>query len=248
MEARKSVALLRASGYDADAKPLDAAALRAMRKDPPTAVVIDLTRLPSRGRDIALALRHHKATRSVPLLFVGGDPEKVARIKALLPDAAYTAWSRIRPSLERAIAHRPTDPVVPQSLLGAYATTPLATKLAINPDSIVALVGAPENFESTLDALPEGVTLRRAARGRRDLTLWFARSRGDLACRISRMAAFAENGRLWIAWPKKSSGRSTDLSQAVVREIALAAGLVDFKVCAIDATWAALRFSKRRTE
>jgi len=109
-------------------------------------------------------------------------------------------------------------------------------------------VDAPDDIESTLGPLPEGVTLRRTSRGRRDLTVWFAGSPRDLERRIGRMVAFAEQGRLWIAWPKKSSGSSAGLSQTLVRKVALAAGLVDFKVCAIDATWAALRFSIRKAK
>ena len=60
------------------------------------------------------------------------------------------------------------------------------------------------------------------------------------------MTAFAENAGLWIAWPKKASGVSTDLTQQTVRDVALAEGIVDFKICAIDATWSGLRFTQRK--
>lgn len=106
-EARERAERLRSEGYNVDCEALkNAAALRRLREDPPNAVVIDLARLPSYGRDVALAIRHYKSTRHLPLVLVGGDPEKVARIKELLPDAVYTTWSRIRSSLRR--SHRPS--------------------------------------------------------------------------------------------------------------------------------------------
>ena len=245
-EAEERAERLRSAGYEVVHETLDAAGLRALREEPPGAVVIDLGRLPSHGRDVALGIRKYKSTRHVPLVFVAGAPEKVARIRELLPDAVYTGWDQIRDSLEDAIAHPPVDPVVPRSLLEGYSGTPLPKKLGIKASSVVALVGAPEGFEETLGELPEGVVLRRRARGQPDVTLWFVRSRRDLQRGIERMGDFASKGGLWIVWPKKSSGVASDLSQAAVREVGLAAGLVDYKVCAIDATWSGLCFTRRK--
>ncbi len=218
--------------------------LRGLREHPPAAVVIDLARIPSQGRDVAIALRLSRATRRVPLVFVDGDPDKVARTRELLPDATYTAWSGIRSSLKRAMAHPPANPIVPASSLAGYAGVPLIKKLGIKADSVVALVDAPVGFEKILGRLPEGVTLTRRARGTPDLTIWFVRSGNDLERRVERMVAFAGKGGLWIAWPKQASLMAGDLSQAVVRRAGLSAGLVDFKVCAIDADWAGLRFTR----
>lgn len=110
-EAEERVDRLRSAGYEAVYKELNAASLREMRDNPPDAVVIDLGRLPSQGRDVALIIRKYKATRQVPLVFVDGDPEKVARIKEILPDAVYTTWSQIRSSLDRAIANPQRTPL-----------------------------------------------------------------------------------------------------------------------------------------
>jgi len=179
------------------------------------------------------------------LLFIGGDLKKVGRIKEILPDAIYTTWDRIGGSLKQAISNPLEDPVVPGSLFEAYSGKQLPKKLGIMPDSVVALVGAPENFDNTLGELPEGVTLRKRNRGHRDLTLWFPKSQADLVHSLERMSTFAEGGGLWIIWPKKSSGVVSDLSQTVVRKSGLDAGLVDFKICSIDKTWSGLRFTKR---
>jgi CheY-like chemotaxis protein len=245
-EAEERVHLLRSAGYEVAYEPLDAAVLRRLRADPPDAVVIDLSRLPSHGRDVGLAVRMSKATRHVPLVFVAGAAEKVARVKEQLPDAVYATWSQIGDALPHAIDHPPAEPVAPRSLFDGYSGTPLPKKLGIKPNSAVALVDAPVGFEDTLGELPEGAVHRRQAGAPADVTLWFIRSREDLESRIEEMGAFAERGGLWIIWPKKSSGIVSDLSQTAVREAGLASGLVDYKVCAVDATWSGLRFTRRK--
>ena len=248
-----------AAGYEVDAETLDGAGLRRLRDDPPDAAVIDLSRRPSQGRDLGLTLRKYVATRRVPLVFVGGDPDKVERIREFLPDAVYTTWPEIDGALKQAIAHPPADPVVPGSVFDVYAGTPLPKKLGIKAGSTVALIDAPDGFEATLGDLPKGATVRRQTtkpgdltresgdltRESDNLTLWFVRTREDLDRQISEMDHAARGGGLWIIWPKKSSGVASDLSQPVVRQTGLASGLVDFKVCSVDATWTGLRFSRR---
>lgn len=89
-EAQERAARLQAAGYEVDFDPLTPAALRALGQDSPGAVVIDLSRLPSQGRDVGLDLRLYKSTRLIPLVFIEGDPDKTSRIRELLPDASYT--------------------------------------------------------------------------------------------------------------------------------------------------------------
>src|SRR5262249_51531675 len=120
-----------------------------------------------------------------------------------------------------------------------YSGTPLPKKLGIKPESTVALVDAPDGFEELLG--PTDATLRRGARGRVDLAIWFVRSARDLRReRVARLGA-----PLWIAWPKQASGLAPDLSENVVREAGLACGFVDTKVAAIDETWSGLLFRMR---
>ncbi len=246
VEADEKAAELRVAGYRVDCEPLTPAVLRALKCDPPAAVVIDLSRLPGQGRDVGLAIRHAKTTRGVPLVFVGGDSNKVGQISQQLPDAEYTGWSRIRSALKRAIANPPKDPVVPESALAGYAGTPLPKKLGIKENSVVALIDTPQGFERQIGALPPGVTFRRTARGRPDLIIWFAKSSKHLSKRMAWMAELTGQGGIWIAWPKEASGMTTDLTQAVVRKLGLAAGLVDYKICAIDSTWSGLKFARRK--
>lgn len=246
VEALERAARLEAAGYVVDASAVDPESFRAeLLADPPAAIVIDLSRLPSHGRDVAMSLRQAKATRGIPIVFVDGAPEKIERTRQQLPDAMYTTWARIRSNLRRAIAHPPAAPFVPSSKLAGYSGTPLPKKLGIGERAVVALVGAPAGFETTLSALPAGVTLRSGNRGRRDLTIWFVKALRDLRAGMKGMASAVGETPLWIAWPKKTSALAADLSERDVRELGLAAGLVDYKVCAIDETWSGLKFVRR---
>lgn len=122
--------------------------------------------------------------------------------------------------------------------------TPLATKLGVGPGSRLALLGAPEGWECEL---PLGVVLTHQARGHADVVLAFFTRRAALTRRVDALGALIfPSGGLWIAWPKKASGRITDLSDDAVRQTALGRGLVDNKVCAVDETWSALRLVWRR--
>lgn len=246
-EAEEKVECLKKAGYKVETSLLDNDSLRQMREDPPAAFVIDLDHLPSQGRDFALGIRIHKATRYVPLVFVGGKLEKVIGVKNLLPDAAYTQWDQIDAPLRQAINSPPADPVVPTSVMAGYSGTPLLKKLGIKENAVVALVNAPEGIEEILGELPEGAVLRSGVQSIGDLTLWFVRSRALLENGMVEMVDFGESAGLWIIWPKKSSGTESDLTQDIVRQIGLASGLVDFKISAIDKTWSGLRFTKRKT-
>ena len=245
-EAEQRAARLAKAGYEVlFAVPHGRDILGELKAAPPAAIVIDLGRLPSQGRDLALLIRSQQATRRIPMVFVGGEAEKVAQVQKTVPDAAYTSWSRIRSALKRAIAHPPADPVRPASVFAGYSGQPLTKKLGIKPQMTVALYAAPEDFAGTLGPLPEGARLRAGARGNYGLLVWFTRSRKDLRRGIRRMARLAANVPLWIAWPKKASGIDTDLSETDVRQTGLDAGLVDYKICAIDETWSGLLFRRR---
>ena len=244
-EAKERARRLTRAGHEVDCSPLNPESLKALKAEPPDAILIDLSRMPSQGRDLGVLLRRTRSTRGVPLVFVGGEQAKIDGVRQLLHDAVYTTWRAVGGSITRALLQGSPDRVVPQSTFAAYAGTPLPRKLGIRPGSVVALIGAPEEFEQTLGPLPEGAVLRTGARGRCDLVVWFARSRREVERRVGKLGEFAGSDGLWIAWPKRASGVSSDLSQTVVRQIGLSAGLVDYRVCSIDETWSALRFTLR---
>ena len=127
-----------------------------------------------------------------------------------------------------------------------YSGTPLPKKLGIKPEARVALVGAPDGFDQTLGELPGGVTIHRRLQGRFDVIVAFFTDAAALERRLPTLRrGLTDAGGLWLAWPKQSSGVATDLGDRVVRELGLAAGLVDNKVCAIDQTWSGLRLVYR---
>ena len=127
-----------------------------------------------------------------------------------------------------------------------YSGTPLVGKLGIKEGHRVVLVGAPAGFE--LGSLPAAASvIRRAGAGPYDVLVVFVKQRVDLVAQITACRPrMAQDGALWIAWPKKASKVPTDIVEDTVREVALPTGLVDNKVCAIDDVWSGLRLVIRK--
>jgi hypothetical protein len=127
--------------------------------------------------------------------------------------------------------------------VAGYSGTPLPRKLGIRPGQRVLLLGAPADFEAgTLGELPDGVRVARQARGSADVIVAFFTERAALVRRMPVLRSRMEPAAgLWIAWPKRASGVATDVTENVVRDLALTTDLVDNKVCAIDETWSGLR-------
>jgi CheY-like chemotaxis protein len=216
---------------------------RQIKAGPPDAIVIDLSRTPSHGREVAHSIRSVKATRHVPIVFVDGEPEKVKKTRQLLPDATYTTWGRIKTALPKAIAKPPKNPVIPDHN-NAWGT-PLTTKLGIKAGFTVALLASPKGFADTLKPLPAKVTFTARPDPQADLYVCFARTGFELQAHLLAMKVI-ERQTAWLAWPKKASGVQSDLDGNVVRTSGLAAGFVDFKVCSVDDTWSGLAFKRRK--
>ncbi len=246
-EAKARIAQLRKAGYTISYEAVGPDMLRTMRERPPDALVIDLTHAPSVGRDVALDARTRKATRHIPIVFLDGKRDAIAKTRRVVHNAVFAQWSQARSAIKQALVNPPKDRVPPASALAGYSGTPLVKKLGIKASHTVALVNAPKGFEDSLTPLPPSVTFRRSVRGKRDLTIWFTQSRRDLQSRIVAFAKAVGDGGLWIAWPKQSSGVATDVTQNDVRSTGLANGLVDYKICAIDETWSGLKFSRRKS-
>ena len=216
---------------------------RRIKADPPDAVVIDLSRIPSHGREVAHSIRSVKATRHLPIVFVDGEPEKVEKTRQFIPDATFTTWGRIKTALPKAIAKPVKDPVVPDHNNWGK---PTVAKLGVKPGFKVALLGSPKGFADSLKPLPPKVTFTARPEANADIYICFARTAAELHAHLLAMRG-AERQTLWLAWPKKASGVKTELDGNIVRETGLRAGWVDFKVCALDDTWSGLAFKKRKT-
>jgi CheY-like chemotaxis protein len=245
-EAEEKLELIRKAGFEAAEAPQSGPELlRGLRASPPDAIVIDLNRLPSQGGAVGIAIRAGKTTRAVPIVFAGGEAEKVDRVKALLPDAGYCAWSRIGAGLRRAMKSPPDRPVVPDAFAG-YSGTPLPKKLRIKEGGVVALLGAPAGFQRKLEPLPAGVRVAKAPQDA-DVILAFVRNTAAMRQALPSLLGVMREGRtLWFVWPKKTSPLAGDLGETEVRRLGLAAGLVDYKICAVDETWSGLAFAVRK--
>jgi hypothetical protein len=135
--------------------------------------------------------------------------------------------------------------------MAGYSGTPLVKKLGIREGHRVATVNAPEGFETLLGRLPDGAVLRAGLAGGAplDVVVAFVTRRADLVRQLEQVRPrMAPAAGFWVAWPKKASGVPTEVTENLVREVALPTGLVDNKVCAIDDTWSGLRLVIRLSE
>lgn len=127
--------------------------------------------------------------------------------------------------------------------MAGYSGTPLPRKLGIKAGHTVLLLNAPPGFYNTLGELPENVKcMNTPGKGACDAVLFFTRSRTQFEKELPRLRKFmAPAAGLWVCWPKQASKVATDITEDIVREVALPTGLVDNKVCAVDDTWSGLR-------
>ncbi|HEY4282907.1 MAG TPA: DUF3052 domain-containing protein [Chthoniobacterales bacterium] len=131
--------------------------------------------------------------------------------------------------------------------MAGYSETPLAQKLGIKPAATVVLLNGPSNYRKLLGTAAKSAKFANSAAGRPEFVHLFVTSRADLAKRLQELRKkLAETGMLWVSWPKKSSGVRTDVTEDVIRAVALPLNFVDVKVCAVDETWSGLKLVIRR--
>lgn len=245
-EATPLVEAVRASGfaaeYDGESNGRDVT--RAIRAAPPDVIAIDLSCLPSHGREIGVWVRSIKLTRQIPLVFVNGEEAKVARVREMMPDAIYTTTARIGAALKKAFKVQPESIVVPAPMMQRYAGRTTAQKLGIAPRSVVTVLDAPRGYAALLGQLPEGVEVAEGSDTVHPVTLWFVTDYDVLLASLPRMRAIAAKTKLWIAWRKGSQGR---VSQNAIREAGIEGGLVDYKICSLDPQWSGILFARKKS-
>ncbi len=134
----------------------------------------------------------------------------------------------------------------PNTMPAGYSKKSLVEKLGIKEGSKVAILNPPKNYSAILGPLPRNVVPASKLPARADFIHFFTRERRDLEGVFANLKrALAPDGMLWISWPKGASKIAADLNENIVREIGLAHGLVDIKVCAVDETWSGLKFVYR---
>ena len=133
--------------------------------------------------------------------------------------------------------------------MAGYSGTPLAKKLGIGAGTTILPLDPPPGYLAWLAPLPEGVRTARRLTPAVDVIHLFTASRSRLAAVLrSSRRSMAQDAAIWVSWPKRTSKVQTDITEDVIREVALPMGLVDVKVCAVDDTWSGLKLVIRRTE
>jgi hypothetical protein len=208
--------------------------------DTPDAFVISLERLPSHGRDIGWHLMQQKATRQIPLVYVGGDPAKVAKIRELLPEAVYTSWDEAAEAVRMALAAPAGVPVRKPPVVSA---APLHAKIGLKAGMHIALIGAPAPLEQLVPALPEGIAIQEMpAPGETAMTLWFVRSEDEFLEEIPTIARLlGDKPRLWIFYRKGKGVTWTGMLESAGTH-----GLAQFKIMRLDDVWSGVAFGRAR--
>ncbi len=233
---------LQAAGHVVDyTERLSSADFQAIRKSPPDAFVIDLSRLPSHGREVATFIRGQKTIRHIPIVFTDGEPEKVEAIRKLLPDAVYTQSTHLLSALRQALAHPPASPAVPVQMMERYGSRSTAQKLGIREGFKIAFVDPPRNYAAVIGELPSGAVLDESSPSACPITLYFVHDAASCAESLPAMRKLATKTKLWILW-RKGSG----VTQPFLRESAAAVGLVDYKICSVSSAWSAMLFARKK--
>ncbi len=244
-EAGPLIDACRACGYEVEYEDVPFPLLaKTIRKNQPDALVIDLTRLPSHGREAAMAIRRTKYSRHIPIVFVDGETEKVEAVRKQLPDATFTTRKQLCSRIKAACANPVPNPVAPPPVMERYASRTKAQKLGIKPGSTVAVIDPPRDYEAVIGDIGEDIELIENPASVHPVTLWFVRDPQAFLSALRRMRAIADKTRLWVVRPK---GPKSLLNETFLRGAANEVDLVDYKICAVDAHWTGMVFARRKT-
>jgi hypothetical protein len=236
-EAADKAAILRAAGHEV----VSGGEYRDWKSEPVDAYVIDLSRLPSHGREVAASLRASKATRAIPILFADGAPEKVEATRAVLPDAVYTSWPEVVAEVQN--LRRLENPVVPTRMMDRYAGRTTAQKLGIKENSSVTVVNPPRDYIRVLGDLPASVEVYEDSAMLSPVTVCFVPAPEMLADALTFGRGIAAKTKFWVCWKK---GKKALLTEDGIRGGAIALGLVDYKVCSLDPTWSGVALARSK--
>jgi len=208
----------------------------------PLAVVIDLDSKPAYGREVAIYMRNTASIRHLPLVFVGGVAEKIARVRAELPDAVYCGWDAVKAEINRAITAPPVRPLRPRARgEGVPSGSVLAQKLDLRPETRIAIqgdvigLGKRLGLEYDEHISRETGTAIVVVRAAQDLDAAFDYAAGQLP----------STAGLWIVYPKRSGRLKTDFSLKDLIAVGAGRGLIGYKTCAIDSDWSGLKFARK---
>jgi hypothetical protein len=237
---------LKKAGLTVDASRFDPAGMiTRLRENPPAVMLIDLDRLPSHGREVAVVLRSSKSMRHIPIVFAGGVEEKVTRVREEIPDAIFTDWDKAPAAVKQALKKAPAVVATPVPHMKRFAGSRLATKLDLKAGVKAVLIGPEDGFVELLGEVEAELQPKVTAETR--LMLWFVRSAAEMVHAFEIAGARMLAGcNLWIIYPKQAGKYKVDFNQNDVRETGLSVGMVDFKICAVDADWSGMKFARKR--
>jgi hypothetical protein len=220
-----------------------------VRDEGPDAVLIDLERMPSFGREVAIVLRNSKSTRHLPIVFAGGALEKVTRIKAELSDARFCDWASAVAATRAAIKAPPLHPISPPPHMDRFKGSSLPRKLDIRAETRAVIMSPDDDLREMIGDLPAGAVLQTRIDSTTTLALFVVRSRAEVENAFAlAQAKLSATASLWIVHPKQSSQYRCNFNQNDVRTVGLAEGFVDYKVCAVDSDWSGLKFARKRSK
>ncbi len=222
--------------------------MKSWRESPPDAFVIDLSRLPSHGREIAIASAPIAANAKCPALCSARERKKRSlEFEASCPTLPIAPCRNLPSALRRALANRLADPVKPIQMMDRYRGRTAAQKLGIKEGSAVALIDPPRDFTKVLGELPHRVELLDGDSGENaSVTLCFVHGAHALLPTLSAIRSRASASKLWILWRKGGSAARGDLTETLVRSHAIDLGLVDYKICSVNEIWSAMLFAAKR--
>jgi len=164
-----------------------------------------------------------------------------------MPDAIFVAWKDAARALKKAAANPPLNPAKPVSHMQRYQGSPLVTKLGLKPNLKVAVIGAPEGFEELVGEWPEGCEIQPKFTASTDLAIWFVRSAREMAAVADHLGVHLRPGvSSWICYPKQAGRHKVDFNMTAIRAACLDAGLVDYKICSVDADWSGMKFARKK--
>jgi CheY-like chemotaxis protein len=244
-EAAPLLELCRGAGYEVDYDHGGGPAIvKAARKAPaPDAVVIDLTRLASHGREVGVALRNYKALRSTPIVFVDGEEEKVEKTRERVPGAFFCTRAQLRRTLRKALSGGGTEFPAAAPVMELYRSRFTFQKLGVKAGMSLGVMDPPRDYLAALGKLPEGVEIVEDPEAPQAVTVWFVHELDPYLDALGRMRGMADRTKLWVAWRK---GAKNGVTQNSVRQAAREFGLVDYKICAIDGRWSGMLFARRK--
>lgn len=250
-DAERHAAELRRAGHRVIAEPLanPGGAVRYFRELDPDVVVIDLDRLPSHGRELGMSLGASKSTCHLRLIFAGGLAAKIETMRTALPGAIFATWEDAPAAIKRAMAQPPAPRLRSRELPRATGPGALERKLDIKPQTrfaILAQRGDGAWLSELLTSVPGGAVEQRRLDASTTLALFVVSTRRELVHAFTQArTSLPPNASLWIVHPKQTSLLAADFNQDDVREAGLSQGFVDYKVCAVDKDWSALKFARR---